>query len=262
MEEQHARIDRSLTEVTAQAPGWQRTADRTAAKELARALEEHRAALLEHLDDEERLVLPLVEHYLSVAEWDAAGRRGLETVPKDKLMPALGSLLEDADPQERAYFLDKAPLIGRLLWRAFGRRQYAAACRALRAPLHGGTQPLAFAQKAFNIRRDGRVALLFSDPTGSGLDSAPQIVVRGHAACSDEIMTGPQGAEDHWRMLFARQPHSRAWRARLRRSTATFPSCAQPRARSRLKAALISERWVNAWGKLPSCSPLRPISSA
>lgn len=36
----------------------------------------------------------------------------------------------------------------------------------------------------------------------------------------------------------------------------------QPNARSRLKAALISERWVNAWGKLPSCSPVGPISSA
>ncbi|MFH7594827.1 hemerythrin domain-containing protein [Streptomyces racemochromogenes] len=140
MEEQHARIDRTLSEVSAQAPAWRLTADRSAATELARVLEEHRAALLEHLDDEERLVLPLVEQHLSVAEWDAVGRRGLETVPRDKLMLALGSLLEDADPQERAYFLDKAPLIGRLLWRAFGRRQYAAACRALRAPLHGGTR--------------------------------------------------------------------------------------------------------------------------
>jgi uncharacterized protein YndB with AHSA1/START domain len=32
--------------------------------------------------------------------------------------------------------------------------------------------------------------------------------------------------------------------------------------RSRLMAALISDRWVNAWGKLPSCSPVWPISSA
>ncbi|MFF4113088.1 pyridoxamine 5'-phosphate oxidase family protein [Streptomyces sp. NPDC001714] len=70
---------------------------------------------------------------------------------------------------------------------------------------------LAFAQKALNIRRDGRVALLFSDPTGSGLEKAPQIFVGGHAHCPDEIMTGPQGAEDYWRMLFERQPHSRSY---------------------------------------------------
>ncbi|MEU8844068.1 hemerythrin domain-containing protein [Streptomyces roseus] len=139
MEEQHARIDRSLAEVTDRAPAWQRSPDRAATEELAGALEEHRRALLEHLDDEERLVLPLVAEYLTVDEWDAVGRRGMETVPKDKLLLALGALLEDADAQERAYFLERAPLIGRLMWRAFGRRQYTAACRTLRAPIEGGT---------------------------------------------------------------------------------------------------------------------------
>lgn len=73
------------------------------------------------------------------------------------------------------------------------------------------TTSLAFAQKALNVRRDGRVALLFSDPTGSGLAHAQQIFVGGHAECADDIMTGTQGAEDYWRMLFERQPHSRAY---------------------------------------------------
>ncbi|MEU5311600.1 pyridoxamine 5'-phosphate oxidase family protein [Streptomyces sp. NPDC021562] len=70
---------------------------------------------------------------------------------------------------------------------------------------------LAFAQKALNIRRDPRVALLFSDPTGSGRTEPPQIFVGGLAECPDEIMTGPRGAEDYWRMLFERQPHSRSY---------------------------------------------------
>ena len=60
---------------------------------------------------------------------------GLETLPKNKVMLALGAVLEDATEQERTHFLGKVPLIGRLLWRAPGRRQYAAACRAVRAPL-------------------------------------------------------------------------------------------------------------------------------
>ncbi|MCY0956738.1 hemerythrin domain-containing protein [Streptomyces sp. H27-H5] len=140
MEEQHARIDRGWAAVTDRVPGWQRTADHAAGEELALALDEHRSALLEHLDDEERLVLPLVADHLTVAEWDAVGRRGLETVPRDKLMLALGALLEDATPQEQAHFLGRGPLVGRLLWKAVGRRQYTAACRALRAPLDGGTE--------------------------------------------------------------------------------------------------------------------------
>jgi hypothetical protein len=36
---------------------------------------------------------------------------------------------------------------------------------------------------------------------------------------------------------------------------------AHPSWRSRLYAALISARWVKAWGKLPSCSPVGPICS-
>lgn len=76
------------------------------------------------------------------------------------------------------------------------------------------TTSLAFAQKALNIRRDGRVALLFSDPTGSGLTDAPQLFVGGRAECPDDIRTGPQDLEDYWRMLFERQPHSRAYLSR------------------------------------------------
>ncbi|MEU6352457.1 pyridoxamine 5'-phosphate oxidase family protein [Streptomyces sp. NPDC047072] len=76
------------------------------------------------------------------------------------------------------------------------------------------TTSLAFAQKALNVRRDGRVALLFSDPTGSGLVDAPHIFVGGRAVCPDDILTGPQEAEDYWRMLFERQPHSRGYLAR------------------------------------------------
>ncbi|MEU4038974.1 pyridoxamine 5'-phosphate oxidase [Streptomyces collinus] len=76
------------------------------------------------------------------------------------------------------------------------------------------TTCLAFAQKALNVRRDARVALLFSDPTGSGLGHAPQVFVSGRAACPDTIMTGPQGAEDYWRRLFERQPHSRSYLTR------------------------------------------------
>ncbi|MET8751732.1 pyridoxamine 5'-phosphate oxidase family protein [Streptomyces sp. NPDC004667] len=76
------------------------------------------------------------------------------------------------------------------------------------------TTSIAFAQKALNVRRDGRVALLFSDPTGSGLDPAPQVFVGGRARCPDTIMTGPRGAEEYWRRLFERQPHSRSYLAR------------------------------------------------
>ncbi|PWI15797.1 pyridoxamine 5'-phosphate oxidase [Streptomyces sp. Act143] len=73
------------------------------------------------------------------------------------------------------------------------------------------TTSIAFAQKALNVRRDGRVAMLFSDPTGSGLDGAEQVFVSGTAVCPEELVTSPSGNEAYWSMLFDRQPDSRRY---------------------------------------------------
>ena len=73
------------------------------------------------------------------------------------------------------------------------------------------TTSLAFAQKALNVRRDGRVALLFSDPTGSALERAPQVFVSGTAQCPEEIVTSPAGLAEYWQRLFERQPLSRKY---------------------------------------------------
>jgi hypothetical protein len=73
------------------------------------------------------------------------------------------------------------------------------------------TTSIAFAQKALNVRRDGRVSLLFSDPTASGLSDPVQIFVQGEAVCADEPTTSPAGLEEFWSMLFFRQPSSRAY---------------------------------------------------
>jgi len=74
------------------------------------------------------------------------------------------------------------------------------------------TTALAFPQKAFNVRRDPRVALLFSNPAGSSLVDPPQTLVTGTATCRDEVHTEPTGdLADFWRMIFRRQPASRRY---------------------------------------------------
>ncbi|MBP2328019.1 hypothetical protein JOF56_008404 [Kibdelosporangium banguiense] len=79
------------------------------------------------------------------------------------------------------------------------------------------TTSVGFPQKAFNIRRDGRVALLFSEPHGSGLAQSEQVLVRATATCPDEIVTTPGDLAEYWSMLFQRQPSSRAYLNRLMR---------------------------------------------
>ena len=50
-------------------------------------------------------------------------------------------------------------------------------------------------QKAFNVRQNPHVSLLFSDPTGSGLTDPPMVLVQGDAAVTDQILTSFSGLE-------------------------------------------------------------------
>jgi hypothetical protein len=75
------------------------------------------------------------------------------------------------------------------------------------------TTSIALPQKAYNVRRDPRVALLFSDPTASGLVAPPQVLVQGRATCPDEVVTSPLPRADLWRRLVERQPMNRRYGA-------------------------------------------------
>lgn len=57
---------------------------------------------------------------------------------------------------------------------------------------------IGFPHKAYNARRDPKVSLLFSNPTGSGLDDPPAVLVQGDATVS-ELTT--------WDNELARQYH-------------------------------------------------------
>jgi hypothetical protein len=70
------------------------------------------------------------------------------------------------------------------------------------------TTSIGFSQKALHIRRNPHVALLFSDPTGSGLENPPAVLIQGDAVVSDEVVTSVDGvAREYWRdTIFRRQP--------------------------------------------------------
>lgn len=71
------------------------------------------------------------------------------------------------------------------------------------------TSSIGLAQKVFNIRRNPHVAMLFSNPTGSGLISPPAVLVQGDATAPDKVITSVEGLEDYWREnIFQRQPNS------------------------------------------------------
>jgi hypothetical protein len=68
--------------------------------------------------------------------------------------------------------------------------------------------------KAFNIRRNPHVSLLFSEPTGSKVAEPGAVLIQGDATADDRIVTDMSSDEDLdalWVTLTGRQPASAFW---------------------------------------------------
>ena len=73
------------------------------------------------------------------------------------------------------------------------------------------TTSIGLPHKAFNIRRNPRVSLLFSDPTASSLTNPPAVLVQGEAEAPDEVETTLEGFEEEMRQALRRQPAGAAY---------------------------------------------------
>ena len=130
MEDQHEQVDARVQQISTLNAAF---ADDPAgsAESLAAAVEELSAVLFEHLDDEERHILPLCEQVMTRAEWAELGAHSLQAIPKNKLLLSVGWLLNSADPEQARKFQAELPLAGRVLWRLVGRRQWTAEYRRI-----------------------------------------------------------------------------------------------------------------------------------
>jgi Pyridoxamine 5'-phosphate oxidase len=75
------------------------------------------------------------------------------------------------------------------------------------------TTSIGLPQKAYNLRRTPRVAMLYSDATGSGLAAPPAVLVQGDAICPDQIMTRGDELDELGRLIMVRQPVSARYSA-------------------------------------------------
>jgi deazaflavin-dependent oxidoreductase (nitroreductase family) len=137
MEAQHDVIARTLKAAAQRIARWQAAPSLVTAGPLLAALAEHRAAVTEHLRDEEDHILPLVEQHLTQAEWDRLGERFAAEIPKNKMLFFLGLILEDATPAEREQLTSHLPVPARLAWQVIGKRQYSRKI----AKIRGGLDP-------------------------------------------------------------------------------------------------------------------------
>ncbi|GLY66603.1 hemerythrin domain-containing protein [Amycolatopsis taiwanensis] len=133
MEAQHERIAATMSTLEAAVPAWAATAGADERDTLVAILADHRAVLLEHLDDEEAELLPLAAEHLTQQEWASLGDHLVANTPKLTLLTLFGLVLEDANPAERASLLAGLPAPVRGIWHVLGRPRYARHIRRVRA---------------------------------------------------------------------------------------------------------------------------------
>jgi len=122
MESQHQAVAERSERVRTLLTGWRRNP--VEGEAVATALEEFTDSLVEHLDDEEAHVVPLIRAHLTAEEWEGFGQATFEKFTNDEKLIATGVLKDVATPEEAEWFTGGLPLPIRLMWRLAGRRKY------------------------------------------------------------------------------------------------------------------------------------------
>ena len=73
------------------------------------------------------------------------------------------------------------------------------------------TTSIGLPEKVFNVRRNPRISMLFSNPTACGLVEPPVVLVQGDAVAPDQVSTAVVGFEEVLREVFRRQPASQMY---------------------------------------------------
>ena len=133
MEAQHAVVDDAITRAEPALAAWLEHPTCPRAAALASILDLMGPALVEHLDLEEREILPLIATHLSAAEWEALAEHGKNATARQHLPLVFGAFLEEASPEEAAMMLAPVPAPIRFFLRTAGARQYRRYITRVRA---------------------------------------------------------------------------------------------------------------------------------
>jgi len=132
VEHEHVLIKTALEAASAACSAWRQRPSAETGEALAAALDHLNEVVQPHLDDEEQKVVPLAAVTLTQQEWDAMGKRGMNSVPRNKRGIAAGMMLEPLDADDRAYMMKHVPAPVRLLFPLMVERpwkKYAATLR-------------------------------------------------------------------------------------------------------------------------------------
>jgi hemerythrin-like domain-containing protein len=120
---QHRDVDGLVSQSNAMLDSWT-SGDDTVRDPCAQTLQKLRECLVEHLDEEERLLLPLCATNLSEAEWGALPGHALGSFDGDKVWLILGLIREQMNDGQRDRMLANMPPPAVEMWNGFGQAAY------------------------------------------------------------------------------------------------------------------------------------------
>lgn len=132
METQHELVADRSEQVRTLLEDWRK--DPADGTELAAGLDGFSDALVEHLDDEESHVVPLIRAHITAEEWERFGQGIFEKFTNSEKLIATGVLEDVATPEEVEWFVGELPLPIKLMWRYVGRRRYDRYMARVRGP--------------------------------------------------------------------------------------------------------------------------------
>ena len=130
MHDQHEQLSAHLDAANAALGVWRANATADSGHRLVDALDRALSSLQQHLDDEERYVVPLMEQHISAAEWDDFVQKGSADADPAQLPLQFGMLMYEGDPEiiERALAAmpaDARPVIGAVAAQTFAEHSRA-----------------------------------------------------------------------------------------------------------------------------------------
>ncbi|MEO6957295.1 MAG: hemerythrin domain-containing protein [Antricoccus sp.] len=137
VEAQHPGIDATLSRVAERQSAWAQDPTNGHRDSLAAELEGLHAVLADHLELEERALLPLAAMVLTNDEWLAVGAAGAASIPKSAMPLVIGMFLYEGDRAVITAMLKEAPFAVRTVVPMIGPRAYARRARRI----HGTRQP-------------------------------------------------------------------------------------------------------------------------
>lgn len=130
---EHQAVKGAIDAAKSACATWRAAPTTESGRALADSLDALNAALVPHLDNEEREIVPLAAVTVTQKEWDSLAKHGIASVPGNKKMIAFGMILEPLDPVDQLYMLSNVPPPVKVLYRLVGKRAWNRYATTLRS---------------------------------------------------------------------------------------------------------------------------------